>query len=127
MERLMMYEHRIEGSLYRTMNELHKHQHARKPGTSVETQNLASPQGVAASGPGCAKQSQSPAIDGGHNPPDGACAVPVGAFAETQNLASQQEGVAANEAGSVPAGGPSCKTNPIPGDSDASLGVAPEA
>jgi len=124
MERLMMYEHRIEGSLYRTMNELHKHQHARKPGTSVETQDSASPQVVAANGPCCAKQSQSPTTDGRHNPPDGACAVPVGASAETQNLASLQEG--GNRSGTrcakqsqFPAGA-SCETNPI-------LPLGPEA
>jgi len=117
LDRLLMYERRIESSLYRTMNELRKLQGAEKleaheAGTSRRTardaredsriaasgghsppyqSGEASPgegrhDGVTTSAGRSAKQSQSPAADGG------VCGVPMRASLETQDIASLQSG-----------------------------------
>jgi hypothetical protein len=75
LDRLLMYERRIESSLYRTMNELQKLRHERKSDAdgevrtvpvkaSPKTQDVASLRSVATTEASCAKQSQSPPGDG---------------------------------------------------------------
>jgi len=109
MERLMMYEHRIEGSLYRTMNELQKLPLTHKADGGQCQAYKSEP---ADEGRDCAKQSQSEEVSSGPSSvpedspacetkpidPDGAvCSVPARASVETQNLASLQ-GATASEA-----------------------------
>jgi len=109
LDRLTMHERRIEGSLYRTMNELRRLRLAPKTEGGQCPPYKSEP---GHEGSDCAKQSQS-VEDGGDNPPDEACTVSVRTFVETQNLASLQEGVAANGAGSAGTDGPICETKPI--------------
>jgi hypothetical protein len=133
LDRLMMYEQRIESTLYKTRSELRRLQAEREHRHPVvETQDVASPQGIAVNSPCCAKQSQS-LTEGGSDPCREACAVAGGTFVETQHLASLQEGVAANgpccakqsqspaedggyslPCGTGSAAEPACKTKPIP-------------
>ena len=107
LDRLLMYERRIESSLYRTMAELQKLQRAEDPeptgGANVSrASRLRIAGGTPAPRPPAdrenvtdsAKQSQSPAEDGA------VCSVPVRASAETQDVASLR-GVATSAADSV--------------------------
>jgi hypothetical protein len=127
LDRLMMYEQRIESALYRTRNELHRLQAARKQGTSRDLEPVND----------YAKQSQSPAEDGGHSPPyatlvprvappdsfDGADSIgPESSMAHGQASLpvppsecakqSQSQDVSSG-AGSAPVDGPVCETKPM--------------
>ncbi len=129
LDRLMMYERRIENSLYRTMNELYKLRRLREqdgghgrpacetkpiePAGSVcsvpasacpEPAEGASreetPCGVTTNEDECAKQSQSATVEAGHSP---SC--------ETAKQSQSQEVPSGPD--SVPEAGPSCETKPI--------------
>jgi hypothetical protein len=104
LDRLLMYERRIESSLYRTMNELQKLQRGREleadgghspPYKTCNTGDASpgeeTPEGVTPNGTDCAKQSQSTEVDGT------VCSVPVRASLETQDVASLR-GVGASAA-----------------------------
>jgi len=108
LDRLGMYERRIEGSLYRTMKELQNRRLLRKPGPAdggTGEKNPAQREPMADS----AKQSQSPPADGGDGPPCKA----DGLSCETNPIVKPD-----SEPGNAPLGdgeGLLCETNPIPG------------
>jgi len=107
LDRLLMYERRIESSLYRTMAELAKLRRVEKPeahdagtgrrtqrdakeGTRIPASGAHSPpyetDGVTPNRADCAKQSQFPPADAA------VCSVPARASLETQDVASPQAG-----------------------------------
>jgi len=92
LDRLMICEQRIESTLCKTRSELRRLQTGREHRPPVETQDFASPQGIAMNGPCSAKQTQS-VSDAEPGPCGKACAVLGGTFVETQDLASLQESV----------------------------------
>ncbi len=128
LDRLMMYERRIENSLYRTMNELYKLRRLREQDgghrTACETKPMEAagavcsvpasacpepaegasreetPCGVTTNGDECAKQSQFVTAEGGQRPPY-----------KTAKQSQSQE--VSSRAGSVPQDEPSCETKPI--------------
>ncbi len=128
LDRLMMYERRIENSLYRTMNELYKLRRLREqdgghrpacetkpmeatgavcsvpasacPEPAEGASREETPCGVTTNEDGDAKQSQFVTAEGGHNPPSEA--------AKQSQLREVPGG-----AGSEPEAEPSCETKPI--------------
>jgi len=106
LDRLGMYERRIEGSLYRTMKELQNRRLLRKPGPANARTNDETPAQQAPMAD-CAKQSQSPAAEGGPSPAD---------QAEDRSCRTKPMDGTDSQPGNAPSGaeeGPSCKTKPI--------------
>jgi len=127
LDRLGMYERRIESSLYRTMKELQNRRLLRKSGPAdgrTGEKNPAQREGMADS----AKQTQFPAVDGVHGTPynagDRLCKTnPIPQAADTLTggdcfaaLARTETGEGPSiESGSRGANDPACETKPIPG------------
>ena len=100
LDRLGMYERRIEGSLYRTMKELQNRRLLRKSGPADGGLADESPASQAPMAD-CAKQSQSE---------------------EVSSVKCQ----VSSEAGPAPADEPACETNPISGGQDSDTPAGPE-
>jgi hypothetical protein len=126
LDRLMMYEQRIEGSLYRTMGEMRKVRLA--PARQADAPTPARPETMTDS----AKQTQFSAADGGQSPPckkdDVSCQtnpIPAGRNVEPSvggekmtECAKQTQFAEPVQSQGTPVGQadkPSCETNPISG------------
>jgi hypothetical protein len=124
LDRLGMYERRIEGSLYRTMAELQRLRLTRKRATDGPLPAGREPM------TNCAKQSQFEAVEGGQNPPcetgpdpselHGQTSLPVPPACDVEMTDSAKQSQFPDPAQSqvAPLGGPdhlSCETKPISG------------